>query len=336
MQVFHDEVSMRLSSPIGPLRPESCNIRRVGQNLHRPECVLTTANGAIFTSDWTHGIARTSPDGVTTAAAHPSVIAQGLLPNGFAITRDQSFLFANLSEAGGVWKVGQNNAAEPYLMEVDGRHIPPAHFVWIDDMERVWITVSAKTRAHKYFTKSEKEGFIALVDKRGARIVADGLTWTNELRISADGAFLYVNETFASRTARFNLDGSGNLSNKHEIAMPPGTFPDGMALDEEGGIWTICVVSGRLIRIDPSGRYEVVMEDFIPAHLNAILAAYGPEQVTRELIVGSKGRHFDNPTSIAFGGSDQKTLYFGSISATHLVAIDAPVAGAKPAHWNWL
>ena len=327
---------MRLSHPIGPLQPESCNIRRIGNSLHRPECVLTTSNGALYTCDWTHGIARTSPDGVTTAAAHPSVIAQGLLPNGFAITREKSFLFANLSEAGGVWKVGQNHAVEPYLMEVDGRKIPPANFVWIDHLDRVWITVSAKTRAHKYFTKSEKEGFIALVDERGSRIVADGLTWTNELRISADGAFLYVNETFASRTTRFSLDGRGDLSNKHEIAMPPGTFPDGMALDEHGGIWTICVVSGRLIRIDPSGGYEVVMEDFNPAHMNAILAAYGPEQVTRELIIGSKGHHFDNPTSIAFGGSDRRTLYFGSISAKHLVAIDVPVAGAKPAHWDWL
>ena len=318
------------------MQAEACNMRRIGRGLHRPECVLTSSAGALFTCDWTHGIARTTLAGVTTAAAHPSAIAQGLLPNGFAITRDRAFLFANLSEAGGIWKVGQSDPARPYLQEVDGRPIPQANFVWIDHLDRVWITVSALTRSHRYFSKSEKEGFIALVDKSGARIVADGLTWTNELRISADGRFLYVNETFASRTTRFRVGSTGNLRDKCEIAMPPGTFPDGMALDDEGGIWTICVVSGRLIRIDPTGGYEVVMEDFDLDRLNVIKTAFESEQVTRELIVGSKGRHFDNPTSIAFGGSDRKTLYFGSISADHVVAIDVPIAGAKPSHWNWL
>jgi gluconolactonase len=34
------------------------------------------------------------------------------------------------------------------------------------------------------------DGYIILVNERGARIVADGLDLANEVKVSADGAFL--------------------------------------------------------------------------------------------------------------------------------------------------
>lgn len=327
---------MHATESDGARSPATRNLRYVGTGLNRPECVLAASSGNLFTCDWTRGIARIAPDGSVSAAAHPSVIDQGLLPNGFAIGRDKSFLFANLGEAGGVWQVSQSEAVKPFLMEADGRKIPPANFVWIDHLDRIWITVSALTRSHKYFSRLEKEGFIVLVDRGAARIVADGLTWTNELRASPDGRYLYVNETFAGRTARYRIEDNGDLRDKIEIQMPPGTFPDGMAVDEQGGIWTICVVSGRLIRIDPSGSFETVVEDFDKAKLDEIVAAYSEVRVTRDMIVGSKGQYLDNPTSIAFGGKDRKTLYMGSISTDRLVAIDLPFVGLKPAHWDWM
>ena len=310
-------------------------VRYIGAGLHRPECVLVTHCGYLFTCDWTLGIAQIAPDETITSAVHPSVIEQGLLPNGFALAHDKSFLFANLGETGGVWRATRDGV-QPFAMEADGRKIPPANFVWIDPQNRIWITVSALTRSHKHFSKFEKEGFIVLVDKGQARIVADGLTWTNELRLSPDGKHLYVNETFASRTTRFTVAENGDLSEKLHIDMPLGTFPDGMAVDETGGIWTICVVSGRLVRIDPSGSFEIVMEDFDRAKHDEISAAYPSGEVTREMIIGNKGKYLDNPTSIAFGGEDRKTLYLGSISAKRLAVIDMPVAGVKPAHWDWI
>src|SRR5262245_8664251 len=99
------------------LSPTSHGVRYFGSGLHRPECVLATAQGDLFTSDWTHGIARISPDGSVSRAVHPSVIEQGLLPNGFAMTREREFLFANLSEAGGVWKAGLEKPVAPFLLE---------------------------------------------------------------------------------------------------------------------------------------------------------------------------------------------------------------------------
>ena len=327
--------SMKSNSAPGKRSPEAFNIRYVAAGLNRPECVLATASGNLYTSDWTRGIARISPDGAVSGAVDPSVIERKLLPNGFAMTRELSFLFANLGEDGGVWSASREKPAQPFLMEADGRKIPPANFVWIDPLDRIWITVSALTRSHPYFSRNEKEGFIVLVDRGSARIVADGLTWTNELRMSPDRRYLYVNETVAGRTARYRVADNGDLHDKFDIQMPPGTFPDGMAVDQQGGIWTICVVSGRLVRIDPSGSFEIVLEDFEQSKIDALCAAFPAGEVTRDLIVASKGKYLDNPSSIAFGGKDRKTLYMGSISASRLVAIDLPVAGLKPAHWEW-
>jgi len=43
----------------------------------------------------------------------------------------------------------------------------------------------------------EKTGQILLVQDGNVTVAADGLNWTNELRISPDGKYLFVNETFA-------------------------------------------------------------------------------------------------------------------------------------------
>ena len=45
-----------------------------------------------------------------------------------------------------------------------------------------------------------------------ARIVADGLGYTNEAVLDARGEWLYVNETFARRTTRFRIGADASLA----------------------------------------------------------------------------------------------------------------------------
>ena len=52
-----------------------------------------------------------------------------------------------------------------------------------------------------------RDGYIVLIDETGARIVADGLCGTNELRFDADETWLYVAETTARHVTRFRVDG---------------------------------------------------------------------------------------------------------------------------------
>ena len=315
--------------------PDLGDISFVGEGLNRPECVLATASGALYTSCWTRGIARVAADGTVSAAIGPKVIEQGFLPNGFALARDGSFIFANLGEQGGIWRVKGDEPPVPVLTEVDGRAVPPANFVLLDGQERMWITVSAASRGHRHFTRDTAEGFIALVDKRGARIVAEGLVWTNEARVSPDGKHLYVNETFACRTARFDIAGDGALKNKLEIDYPEGSFPDGLAFDEAGNLWSVCVVSNRLIRLAPEGGWEIVLEDFDPATFETVRAAFVRNEMTRDMIVEASGAKLRNLTSLAFGGRDRRTVFMGSLTDHRLASLRMPVAGVKPVHWEW-
>ena len=71
----------------------------VGQGLQRPECVLATASGSLYTADWRGGVAHCRPDG--TQALYLGQIGQmpdgGVLrPNGIALLPDGSFLLAHL------------------------------------------------------------------------------------------------------------------------------------------------------------------------------------------------------------------------------------------------
>ena len=61
-----------------------------GHDLARPECVLATASGRLYTSDRRGGVQVIEPDGSQRLiGASPA-----LLPNGIALLRDGSFLIA--------------------------------------------------------------------------------------------------------------------------------------------------------------------------------------------------------------------------------------------------
>ncbi len=316
---------------IPPFQPS--DLQPIGSGLNRPECVLAARDGSLYTGDWTVGIARIAPDGTTGPAVEADLIAQGFLPNGIALTAEGDFLFANLGEAGGVWRVGPRGEARPFATEVAGRPIPPANFVLVDG-DRVWITVSASTRKHEHFTAEEKTGQILVVQNGQVTVAADGLTWTNEMRISPDGRHLFVNETFACRTTRFDLAAEGVLSNPVRLTYPGGTFPDGMAFDAQGALWVICVVSNRLIRVAPDLSWTVVFEDIDPAALETIATAHAKGCLTRDMIVQSRGACVSNLSSVAFGGPDLKTLYLGGLGIGAVQALRLPVAGRPMAHWQ--
>src|SRR5688572_18590612 len=188
----------------------------VGAGLVRPECVLATRSGALYTADRRGGVARTHPRDGTTLFVGELSAERPLRPNGIALRADGSFLLADLGEtAGGVFSLTRDGHARPWLERVDGIDLPPTNFVCEDAAGRVWVTVSTRRvpRAAAY-RADVADGFIVLVDERGARIVADGLGYTNEALLSPDGRWLYVNETFGRRLSRFRVDAVGALGPK--------------------------------------------------------------------------------------------------------------------------
>ncbi len=321
--------------PDAPVRPGE-GLGSYASGLLRPECVLTHSSGQVFVSDHRGGVSKIHPNGATSLIGGQRPAGSlPLLTNGFAMQRDGSFLVANLGEQGGVWHIAVDGSASPWLTEVDGRTVQRVNFVVNDQQGRVWACISATDGSDAYPLRTAT-GYIVLCDATGTRVVADGLHYTNECRVSADGQFLYVNETFGRRLSRFRMGPQGELTAKETVAtFGDGDFPDGLALDSEGGAWVVCVGSNRVYRVAPDGTKMTVIDDSVPATAQALEAAFVAGTLNRPQLSAARGRRLHNVTSIAFGGADLRTAYMGCLAGDSLATFRSPVAGTKPVHWSW-
>ena len=206
----------------------------IGRDLVRPECVLATAGGDLYSADWRGGVAHVRPNGSQVLYAGRGPDGLALKPNGIALLRDGSFLVTHLGvDDGGVFRLQRDGRVEPWLQAVDGLDLPPTNFVVEDARGRFWVTVSTRLQPRSLgYRPNCNDGFIVRVDERGAVVVADGLGYTNEVAVHPSGDWLYVNETFARRLSRFALHADGSLGAKEVVTeFGPGTFPDGLAFE---------------------------------------------------------------------------------------------------------
>jgi sugar lactone lactonase YvrE len=326
---------------IDSLRPDASTqpgerLESIFSGLQRPECVLTHSSGSVFVSDRRGGVLRIQRDGGQTLIGNSNPGDRlPLLPNGIAIQRDGAFLVANLGEQGGVWRIALDGEASPWLMEVEGRPIHRVNFVVNDAQGRVWVCISATDGSDAYPLHTAT-GYIILRDAAGTRIVADSLHYTNECRVSLDGQFMYVNETFGRRLSRFRIGKTGELTGKETVAtFGEGDFPDGLALDAEGGAWVVCVGSNRVYRIAPDGTKLTVIDDADAATAKQLEAAFVAGTLNRPLLSAVRGQRLQNVTSLAFGGADLRTVYMGCLAGDSLATFRSPVAGVQPVHWRW-
>jgi sugar lactone lactonase YvrE len=315
-------------------------VSMLGEGLSRPECVLATAKGDIFTADWRGGVAHLRPDGQQALYAGTTAdVPEGLRPNGIALEPDGSFLLANLgSEIGGVWRLDRSGQVRPILTEVDGQLIPPSNYVVRDHAGRMWLTVSTRLmpRARDYRSDAAT-GFMVVMDDKGPRIAADGLGFTNECQISPDRRWIYVNETYGRRLSRFALGADASLGPKEVVyEFGTGQFPDGLAFDEDGRIWIAGVISNQLLRIDPStGSAELVLHETDPQHVAWVEQAYRDNAFGRIHMDSNPATKLRNLSSIAFGGPDLRTGYLGCLLGDKIGSVPLPVRGAKPVHWDY-
>lgn len=311
----------------------------LGAGLSRPECVLATAAGDLYTADWRGGVAHLRPDGTQALYTGRRPGGGELRPNGIALLDDGSFLLAQLGAGdGGVYRLWRDGRVEPWLLEVAGTPLPPTNFVLPDAEGRVWVTVSTRRNPRALgYRRDGGDGFIVCTDARGraARIVADGLGYTNEVAIHPSGAWLYVNETFARRLSRFALHADGSLGAKQVVTeFGAGTFPDGLAFDEAGHAWVVSIVSNRVIRVAPDGTQTLWLEDADVAHLAWVESAYEAGTMDRPHLDQIRSRALRNLSSIAFAGADRRTAVLGCLLGERLATLALPQAGAVPVHWN--
>lgn len=310
----------------------------VSNGLSRPECILCTASAGMFVSHDPIGVLHIAADGSRKLyGRQDGVTSQQFTPNGIALMPDGRLMIANSGLEGGVWQVDRSGDCRPFLMEIEGRHLYPVNFVLADKEGRLWISVSTRQvpRA-KAYRHDIADGYIVLWDGKTARIVAEGFGYTNECRLSNDGAYLYVNETFARRISRLPVATDGSLGARETFAvLGAGDYPDGGTFDAMGGYWLTSVVSNRIYRFEPDGKPHLMFEDADPAYVAMAEKTFKKEGLTAEILYADAGKTLNHIASIAFGGEDMRTAYLGTLKMNCFPTFRSPVPGVRPVHWNW-
>lgn len=313
-------------------------VRWLGSDLNRAECVVAHRSGLLIVPDWTGsgGVALIWPDGRTRKilALHGG---EPLRPNGIALEPGGSIVLAHLgAETGGIFRLGSNGSVEPLLEEIDGAALPPCNFVLADGAGGYWLTVSTRRQPRTLGYRGEvRDGFIAHFGLRGARIAAGELGYTNECAIDPSGRWLYANETFARRLSRFALEPGGRLGPRETVVeFGAGVFPDGLAFDAAGDAWITSIVSNRVLHLDADGRLTTVIDDSDPDHLASVEKAYQGGEMDGAHLEAVCSKKLRNISSLAFGGPGLRTAYLGCLLGSSIAAFPAPVAGHPLPHWD--
>jgi sugar lactone lactonase YvrE len=263
-------------------------------------------------------------------------LIKGTLPNGLAFAKNGDLLISNFG-TDRLERMTRSGNTTVLLDQIDGKPIGKVNFVLRDSKDRIWITVS--TRVNPWtaaISKSLADGYIVLLDDRGARIVADGFHFTNEIRFDASEEWLYVAETTAKRVTRLRVTTDGSLTDR-EVYGPRslGTgLIDGIAFDSYGNLWATMILADRLVAITPEGDVLELLNDGNPAATARFEAAFeSGDDVTLDLMMEAGGRVCTWLASITFGGPELTTVYLGGLRCSSIPFFESPVPGLPLVHW---
>jgi sugar lactone lactonase YvrE len=238
-------------------------------------------------------------------------------PNGFSRRADGTFVVAGLTDHR-VYEIAPDGTTRVLLSEVNGKPLGVTNYACVDG-DRVWIsTMTDRTAWHDAFNAGP-EGTIVLLDRNGARVVAEGLHMTNEVKVSPDCRWLYAVETLGRRVVRFPLGADGTLGARETVGphdLGFGAFPDGIAFDEQGNVWVTIITRNGLAVIDRSGSLNVVYDEPNEAAVERLMEAFTAKRATVEHMGACAGRKLPLPTSLAFQGD---TVVVGSLATPCLM-----------------
>lgn len=204
--------------------------------------------------------------GETTGCVHPAADGRVVV----ALRRGVALLDPG---TGALERVAELLPERPGLRLNDGK---------CDARGRLWVGSVSKEEGGAALFRVDADG--------GTREMESGLTVSNGLGWSPDGATFYLTDSPARTIFAYDFDvDAGEISRRRVLAelAPAGadSVPDGLAVDAEGCVWSAQWGGGCVVRFAPDGRELLRVRVPVP-----------------------------HPTSCAFGGADGSELYVTSAS----------------------
>jgi sugar lactone lactonase YvrE len=192
--------------------------------------------------------------------------AAPVLGGGYVLAAGQGFLF--LDESGEIHELAQPEAGHPTVRMNDGASDPQGRF-WAGTMG---------------YDATPGAGTLYRLELDGrCSTVLSGLTISNGIGWSPDGAVMYLSDSGTGRVDAFDFDSAtGAISGRRTLVHidQPGVAPDGLTVDEQGDIWVAMYGGWAVHRYAPGGALRGTLP--IPAA---------------------------QATSCAFGGDDGRILF---------------------------
>jgi sugar lactone lactonase YvrE len=242
--------------------------------------------GRLYFSDHGSGnIYRRNPDGrlETLVTGRKGV-------GGIAFCESGKLLFTGKTLARWDERTG---AIEDLFSKYDNRTIVLLNDMTVDDRGSVY------TGSMNYdpMVKNPKVvlGDLYRIDPDGTvTLLGEGYQVSNGLGFSPDGKLLYHADSPPKAINAYDVAPDRTLKNRRVFAKVPEGFPDGLAVDAEGGVWVAALLGYELVRFKPDGTIDRRIK-----------------MPTRQ------------PVSLVFGGPDMQDLYV--VSADNM---DRPLKGS--------
>ena len=180
-----------------------------------------------------------------------SLLKQGFEIKGFAFNRGGGFVITN---SAGIWLWDGSQNPRLLISEVEGNKCQMNDCI-ADPRGRLLAGTCFYDPQAKY-----PLGKLVTVESDGkARILDDGFHMANGLGFSPDGRTLYFTDSAVRRIYAYDYNLSeGKVSNRRvfvELSDNAG-LPDGLTVDTDGFVWSAEWYGSRVVRYDPSGKFE--------------------------------------------------------------------------------
>jgi gluconolactonase len=228
---------------------------------------------------------------------HSEVANVGGFCLGVAFRPDGKLLICRVEPPGLVVLDPETCNHEVFATEVAGRRLITPNFPAFDRKGNLYFSDSGM--------KDSATGCVVKIRLDGVETIwqAD-LRFANGLSFDLEQRTLFVVQSFDDNVLRIPILADGSSGKPEIYCAQLEAVPDGLALDEEGNLYTSCYGNSRIYRIRPDGSKEIVSEDRQGIVLNRV-------------------------TNLAFGGLDLKDLYAANLGGRQISSLKMDTPGVS-------